>query len=246
MNVEQRLLTAAEETRQLARRRLPRSLPVEPAGVHRRGWLAFAAAFVVVVATFGLVPWLARNTDVPPTGDDFTPLTAPASPTTWPPTTIGTAPQPECSSAGVAAPDAATGLPGPVATTRDLVVAAASECDLSALQDIAGDTFTTSFGGGGAENLGIWEEEGRGRLGILLQLLDMSHGEIRGDEGIIYVWPAAFAYQSWDEIPHDAVAELAAIHSEGDLDEFATLGSYVGWRTGIDSDGNWLFFVAGD
>jgi hypothetical protein len=30
------------------------------------------------------------------------------------------------------------------------------------------------------------------------------------------------------------------------LDELSGFGSYAGWRTGIDSDGNWAWFIAGD
>jgi hypothetical protein len=47
-------------------------------------------------------------------------------------------------------------------------------------------------------------------------------------------------------VTEEELDELANIHSEGELDDFATAGSYLGWRTGIDQDGNWLYFVAGD
>jgi len=36
------------------------------------------------------------------------------------------------------------------------------------------------------------------------------------------------------------------IYTEGELDEIAKFGSYAGWRIGIDENGEWLFFIAGD
>jgi hypothetical protein len=62
----------------------------------------------------------------------------------------------------------------------------------------------------------------------------------------IYVWPAAFTYESWDDIPDQYREELYEIFGEGELDQIAGFGSYVGWRVGIDEQGNWLYFVAGD
>ena len=52
--------------------------------------------------------------------------------------------------------------------------------------------------------------------------------------------------ESWEAIPTEAIEELATVHGEDDLDRFATFGSYTGWRTAIDEDGEWLFLVAGD
>jgi hypothetical protein len=112
---------------------------------------------------------------------------------------------------------------------------------------LATDGFNTSFGGGGFDNLAIWEEEGEGKLGLLVEILDLTHATIEAPEGKdIYVWPAAFAYESWDAIPDDLLDELHQVYTQEELDQIAGLGSYGGWRTGIDEDGAWLFFVAGD
>lgn len=94
--------------------------------------------------------------------------------------------------------------------------------------------------------MSLREEEGRGQLGTLLKLFDMSHAETSHEGRIIYVWPAAYAYESWEAIPTEVIEELTTVHGEEDLDRFATFGSYAGWRTGIDEDGEWLFFIAGD
>jgi hypothetical protein len=47
-------------------------------------------------------------------------------------------------------------------------------------------------------------------------------------------------------IPEEALAELTAIYTGGELDQLAGLTSYAGWRTGIGHEGNWLYFLAGD
>jgi hypothetical protein len=80
----------------------------------------------------------------------------------------------------------------------------------------------------------------------LLHLLDMGHATIPGPAGEIYVWPAAHAYETWEQVDQDDLEELAMIHSEDELDSFASADGYLGWRLGISEDGTWLFFIAGD
>jgi len=238
-DVEQRIRAAADETRRLAQKRLPRELVVERGQIRPRGWPAFAAAFAVVVVTFGLIPWLAGIGGNEPIGDT-SPLTAPTDNSTVDAPTGG------CSSDGVPLPAAVDGLPHEVLVTRETIADAASDCDLARLGSL-GERLRTSFGGGGVENLAIWEDQGEGQLGTLLGLLDMSYGTMPLEGGgAIYIWPAAATYESWDEIPEHELAELTAIYTEGELDQLAGLTSYAGWRTGIDHEGNWLYFLAGD
>lgn len=244
-SVEQRLQKAAEETRQVARSRWPRPLE-RPSPEARRGWLAFAGAFALVALTFGLVPWLAGIGDNPP-GGDSTPVASQSAATSTVPTatTLGTQPDDGCPDVPIPAP--VEGLPSAVAETRDAIVAAARVCDIAVLQSLAGDGFTTSFGGGGAENLGIWNDRGLEPTATLLHLLDMEYATVSGGGDLdIYVWPAAHAYDSWDQVDENDIDELSRIHTEGELDLFGQAGAYLGWRTGIDENGNWLFFVAGD
>jgi len=238
-SVEQRLRSAAEETRQLVNRRLPAPLATsQPAS--KLGWVASAAAFAVVAIAFGVVPWLAGGNGQ--TGGEAPPLTTPAD--TADPSDD---PNVSCSSTDTPFPSGAEGLPPNVARTRDAIAAAAAGCDVDAIEALAGDGFTTSFGGGGAENISVWEKEGTGQLGTLLRILDMSYATVDNGQGDqIYVWPAAFAYRSWEEIPAELIDELREIYTQRELDQLAGLGSYGGWRAGIDESGNWLFFVAGD
>ena len=245
--VEERLRSAAEETRQYAAGHWPPEPPREKA-TRTRGLLVFAGAFAVVVALFTLPGLLTR---VRP-GDQpnvTEPLGAPGS---VPATTLGSAPTTtlgasECSSSGTPAPAEDPALPDPVADTRLALIEAAIACDLDVLVDLAGSGFVTSFGGGGAENIRLWEEAGEGKLDVLLLILGMSHGVVPdGQGGEIYVWPAAYAHDSWEDISAEEMDELYTIYTEEELDEIGRLGSYGGLRTGIEAEGDWLFFVAGD
>lgn len=239
-NVEERLDAAAAETRRLAATRTP--VPIsQPQRGKPRGWLAFAAAFAVVIVTFGLIPLLTGGNESQP-ADDSTPVSSAPADTASTETTADVS----CSAAGASVPSAAAGLPEPVATTRQAIIDAAAACDLDALEGLAAEGFNSSFGGGGVENLRRWEDEGTGRLGTLLDLFGMTHDTVETDDGVIYVWPAAHVYESWDAIPADLIEELRQIHTDEELDMFSEFGSYGGWRTGIDQDGNWLYFVAGD
>lgn len=68
-----------------------------------------------------------------------------------------------------------------------------------------------------------WETEGRGQLDTLLELLDISHEVIdMGGGRTIYVWPSAYVYESWNEVPTESVAELGAIHIQEEIESFDT------------------------
>ncbi|HEX6299826.1 MAG TPA: hypothetical protein VF148_05140 [Acidimicrobiia bacterium] len=243
--LEQRLNAAAEETRKLARRR-PVTKFDERAQTRHRGALILAAAFAVVILMFGLLPLLMSE----PTGSTGSEVGTPSTPMTTPTTvatTLGTAPEIECSAQGVPLPEEAEALPAAVATTREAIITAAAACGLTALESLAGDMLTTSLGGGGVENLRSWENQGEHPLATLLHLFDMTYATVElEDGGTIYVWPAAATYESWSEVTEEEIDELSRIHSEGELDQIAGYGSYIGWRTGIDQDGNWLYLTAFD
>lgn len=248
IDVDQELGRAGEETRRFAATRPVAVAPQTWSAAPNRGWLVFAASFVVMIALFGLLPWMMQTTQTTqpaPLGDD-TPLTAPTTADTGAPTTEGT-PTPGCSADGTETPASAKELPDRVAEKRAAIVAAAASCDLARLEGLAAGDFRTSFGGGGVENLALWEESGEGRLDTLLELFGTTPGLIEIETGeTFYVWPAAATYASWEDVPDDLVAELDSVIRPGDLEEFAAFGSYLSWRTGIDSNGNWIYFIAGD
>lgn len=243
-DVERRLRAAATELRESAGKRQPQRIE-EPRRRSRSGLLVFATAFAVVLVLGAIPLLLGEGPESAPEGPPL--LDAPVDTTKPGPTTTAETEQTAtCSADGVSASSDARSLPDSVATTRAAIIEAAMACDLTALEGHAGTGFNTSFGGGGFDNLVQWESDGDGQLDTLLRLLDMTPDVVETESGAIYVWPAAHIYDSWEEIPATLAKELEQIHSPDELSQMAGAGSYIGWRTGIDEEGNWLYFVAGD
>ncbi|MEX1092403.1 MAG: permease-like cell division protein FtsX [Acidimicrobiia bacterium] len=137
-------------------------------------------------------------------------------------------------------------LTEPVKDKLTRIAEAASRCDASALAALASDDITTTFGSdGGPEDIASWSGDDE-RFTIITELFNMTHGVTELDGGRLFVWPTAFAYDSWDEIPAAVMDELLRIYTREELDQISLLGSYGGWRIGITETGEWIFFVAGD
>jgi len=241
---EERLEQAGREMRELAGQTVapPLHTATNPG---RRGWLVFAGAFAVVAIGFGLPPLLSSNGALPSGGES----TSMATVTTTLPvqTTLGVDPEvTRCSASGLQLPATQGGLPPAVAAARDAISLAAVSCDMAALEALAVPDFVSSFGGGDFSNIPEWEEAGRGELDTLVKLFDTRYEIREFPEMTLYVWPAAFAYETWDEIPISDLEDIIEIFGEGEVDMLAQFGSYAGWRIGITEDGDWRFFVAGD
>lgn len=138
-------------------------------------------------------------------------------------------------------------LPLPVLRTRRALVAAAAEGDYAALSTfIPEQGFTYTYGQpapGGAP--AYWKElagrEDPSPLAVLGAILNMPYTKV-GDR---YVWP--FAYdRDPASLTNDELEMLARIASPQEISQWKEYGHYLGWRTGISSDGTWSFFVAGD
>ena len=141
---------------------------------------------------------------------------------------------------------AESGLPDAVEETRAALLAAAKTGDYEALRPLIPATgFEYTFGGpveGGP--IAHWQEIERSTverpLENLAAVLEMPYTLSRG----IYFWP--FAYDIAD------IADLTAYERElleplGPLDTLFVPGTgYLGWRAGIEPDGDWVLFVAGD
>jgi hypothetical protein len=246
--LEQRLEQAASELRQTARQSTPP--PFDDRAARSRiqpGWLVFAAAFAVVILAMGVIPLLTRSNYPETTVGGSSPSTTEmtVTPTTTVPTSTTIAP--DCSAVGLPMPAEQDGLPAPVAETRRAIAAAAIACDYRALEALGGTDLNTSFGGGGFQNIPLWEGQGEGQLGTLIELFDTPYAtQDFEDLPRYYVWPSAFVYDSWEEIPPADLDALRTIYTDEELDQIATFGSYAGWRIGITEDGDWRFFVAGD
>ena len=63
--------------------------------------------------------------------------------------------------------------------------------------------------------------------------------------GGTYVWPFAFPLTAETLVPADAEL-LRDVGGEDLSDDFPPDGGYLGWRVGIEPDGEWAFFIAGD
>jgi hypothetical protein len=133
--------------------------------------------------------------------------------------------------------------PDVVLRKRAAILAAAQARDYDALAQLSDpQRFAYSFGGeveGGPA--AYWRQaETRGEdptpAEALAAILRMPYTLSRG----LYVWP--FAYDKTED-------ELTA-YERGLLEELGRGGAfadgYLGWRAGIDPDGRWVFFVAGD
>jgi len=148
------------------------------------------------------------------------------------------------SEAGASEPELV--LPGRVAETREAILAAASTRDFQALRAlIPEEGFTFSFG---EENdpIAYWKRlESEGHEPVIGDILPMVLGTEPGFDRGVFVWPAQATEDpaEWDEQDIEA---LTAIHAEEDVLSFQEAGLYLGWRVGIDRDGTWIVFVAGD
>jgi len=140
-----------------------------------------------------------------------------------------------------------SGLPPAVEQTRLAIKNAAENRDFDALDALIPEKgFTYSFGGpveGGPT--AYWRqiemESPQRPLEALAAILEMPYTKV--DD--IYVWP--FAYDRDPTTLTEAErALLSEIAGEAEVRQWTEFGHYLGWRAGIDADGTWVFFVAGD
>lgn len=184
--------------------------------------------------------------------------TTAVSTTTTTSATTATSPEPtdaDCSASRLDAElvDQPT-LPEPVAQTRQQIAEAAVACDYETLQSLAQDgdaRFTYSFGDTG-DPASFWQrleqerEERPGPLRLLVVILDRPPGVIQHEGVVRYVWPSAFADDSWDAVPEADRVALKPLYAEEDFAFFDRFGGYIGYRVVILEDGTWTVFVAGD
>jgi hypothetical protein len=148
------------------------------------------------------------------------------------------------SESGASEPELA--LPAPVIETREAILAAARTRDFQALRAlIPEEGFTFSFGGD-TDPIAYWKRlESEGHTPVIGDILPGVLGTEPGFDRGVFVWPAQATEDpaEWDQRDIDA---LTRIHAEEDVRSFQEAGLYLGWRVGIDRNGTWVFFVAGD
>ncbi len=165
-------------------------------------------------------------------------------------------------SASAAPPGALTsnGVTPAAAETMANIDLAASMCDWDLFEQLVDDNFTASFGGGEAIELWqaseqFWFDGDMGRkstMQLLRQLLREPSGPLsdRSEDGTAAtVWPQVFnSDRGCDSYTDEDIASMGRLdYGPDDIDagcEFAE--GYIGFRTAIADDGQWMFFIAGD
>jgi hypothetical protein len=141
---------------------------------------------------------------------------------------------------------AESGLPAAVEKTRAALLAAAESGDFEKLRPLVPETaFEYTFGSpvqGGP--IAYWRElertTGERPLEALAEVLRMPYTLSRG----LYVWPFAYDVANVTDLTAHERELLAPL---GPLESVFVEGTgYLGWRAGIQPDGTWVFFVAGD
>jgi hypothetical protein len=156
-------------------------------------------------------------------------------------------PEVECSTAGLRTTLPEQKLPEPVAKVRERIFRAALACDYDELERIAlekGAGFTFTFGEG-VSAAEYWRELEQSRteqpMRAIVTILSLAY--TRNESGS-YQWPSAF-----DESPSEGDWQAlvdSGLYTQADIDAMKQQGAYLGWRTAITPDGDWLFFVAGN
>jgi hypothetical protein len=166
---------------------------------------------------------------------------------TLPPVT--TAPEVECSTAGLRLTLPEQKLPPAVADVRKRIFDAVIACDYDTLEEIAlekGAGFTFSYGAG-TDASEYWRDveenssEEPKPMRALATILTLPH--TRNESGS-YAWPTAYSENPTDEAWQALVD--AGLFSQEVVDQMRAGGMYLGYRTAITADGDWQFFVAGD
>jgi hypothetical protein len=139
----------------------------------------------------------------------------------------------------------AQGLPAAVEATRAALLAAAESGDYEELRPLVPASLRYTFGSpveGGA--IAYWQElertTGARPLETLAEILHMPYVLSRG----LYVWPWAYTIESAADL---SVHERELLGPLGPVSTLFPPGTgYLGWRAGIEPNGDWAFFVAGD
>ena len=144
-----------------------------------------------------------------------------------------------------------TGLPAPVARTRERLLAAARGGDLGKLAELIRTNETVFTFSDDKDPVAFWkanypDSDGIEVLSIATMILEL--GFVRVDEGTqqeMYVWPY-FVRMSLAALTPPQKVELFRIVTGADYRDMVAFGVYSFYRVGIGPDGTWHFFVAGD
>ncbi len=262
--LDDRLRKAAIAVRKAADHAVPRPITKEATAMWKKPAMAFGGAVIAVALVIGVAvlvrqppaetPIAAVTTTGPTTTASPEPTTTvPATTTTVTTTTVsGPMTGPGCPEEGFEY-GLQEGLPEPVASMQQQIMAAAVACDVDTLVALGGPDLIVSFGGVAPEAFFTDAvESGEPALSTLLETLSLPyrHQTFEDSEAptsvSFYSWPSAFGYDAWEEIPEDERDALLGLYTQEELDQMAEFGGFIGWRVGITPEGDWQFFVAGD
>ncbi|WP_051631167.1 hypothetical protein [Afifella pfennigii] len=144
-------------------------------------------------------------------------------------------------------------MPEPVRRTWRALRAAASSGDIEQLRPLieaqqTPPAFAFDKVGDPVEYLKALsgDAEGREILAILLEVLDAGFLHVdRGTPNEMYLWPY-YARYPLDRLSPEQIVELFTLITAGDWQDIQSYGAYIFFRLGIDPDGRWHFFLAGD
>jgi len=138
-------------------------------------------------------------------------------------------------------------LPQAVEATRQQLLALAQEKDYAGLAQVAAEgqaDFNYSFGEpAGGDPTEYWqrlEESGDSPAEELERILRLPYAEQQGN----FIWP--FAHTLVPPFDQEERQRLEEHFSAEQIAEWEQFGAYSGYRTAISSEGEWLYFVAGD
>jgi len=135
--------------------------------------------------------------------------------------------------------------------TRRQILDGAVACDFARLDEIAPAEFIYSVDPGQNPPGESWAlEEYRGTANPttwLVGLLELPATPVTWDAGQeLFVWPAV-STKPFSEATPDEIDQLRQLgFSEEEIETSARDDIYFGYRLGIDVDGTWLYFLAGD
>jgi hypothetical protein len=136
-------------------------------------------------------------------------------------------------------------VPHNVEVTRQRIHAAARAGDFGGLHALMVEEFSWSFGGNLDRDEAIaYLRDNPELLDVIAGLLELPYGVVDPVEPEYFVWPWVFTdpEANWPELRDRLVAAVGE-QQVGDYEEH---GEYLGWRVGIDRDGVWRYFIAGD
>lgn len=145
-------------------------------------------------------------------------------------------------------------LPETVRRARDELLAAAKSGDVEALRPIIKrqtNMPVLSFGAVLDPILFLRDSsndgEGRELMAIMIELLEAPYAITPAENGEpeIYVWPA-YASNDLVNLSPKELIDVYKIVSHQDLEEMQLYGGWYFFRVGIDANGEWRYFVAGD